>query len=141
MSLQDKGASAPCNKLETKGLDPRYLAYFRCFNEQRFYEAHDVLEALWLPARNEPDGPFYKGLIQLAAAFVHLQRNRLLPATALLKRSGELLSLYSSPHLGLDVAAATHLIREWLNMLDRMAPDCNPLTPARIPRLEEPPTS
>ena len=28
--------------------DPFYRAFFRCWNEQRYYEAHDVLEQLWL---------------------------------------------------------------------------------------------
>ena len=29
-------------------LDPCYQGYFRCFNEGQYYEAHDVLEHLWL---------------------------------------------------------------------------------------------
>src|SRR5260370_16823440 len=50
-----------------------YRAYFQLFNDQQYYEAHDVLEQLWLKAL-EPDIQFYKGLIQLAGAFVHLQK-------------------------------------------------------------------
>src|SRR5260221_2262519 len=50
-----------------------YRAYFQLFNDQQYYEAHDVLEQLWLKAF-EPDTQFYKGLIQLAGAFVHLQK-------------------------------------------------------------------
>ena len=65
--------------------DPRYLKYFECFNQQRFFEAHDVLEALWLPQRQGPNGSFYKGLIQLAGAFVHWQKQRPGPAVALFK--------------------------------------------------------
>src|SRR5262245_57748525 len=30
------------------GLDPRYTGYFTCFNARQYYEAHDVLEDLWL---------------------------------------------------------------------------------------------
>ena len=32
-------------------LDPRYLGYFTCFNAQQYYEAHDVLEKLWLETK------------------------------------------------------------------------------------------
>ena len=32
-------------------LDAHYLGYFDCFNDQLFYEAHDVLEVLWLADR------------------------------------------------------------------------------------------
>src|SRR6516162_9498318 len=51
-----------------------YRAYFRCWNEQRYYEAHDVLEQLWLNSETVDDN-FFKGLIQAAGAFVHLQKN------------------------------------------------------------------
>jgi predicted metal-dependent hydrolase len=36
--------------------DPRYWGYFRTFNEGRFYEAHDVLEDLWLECRGKTIG-------------------------------------------------------------------------------------
>ena len=47
--------------------DPHLVGYLRCFNAEQFYEAHDVLEALWLKDRNGHDGDFFKGLIQFAA--------------------------------------------------------------------------
>ncbi len=47
---------------------PNYRAYFTCWNQQRYYEAHDVLEQLWLN-KNSPDDDFFKGLIQAAGAF------------------------------------------------------------------------
>ncbi|MEY2439840.1 MAG: hypothetical protein QOI34_1225, partial [Verrucomicrobiota bacterium] len=53
---------------------PFYRAYFQCWNDQRYYEAHDVLEQVWLNQDSEDDG-FFKGLIQAAGAFVHLQKN------------------------------------------------------------------
>lgn len=62
--------------------DPRYVRFFECFNQQLFFEAHEVLEALWLPQRQGLNGRFYKGLIQLAGAFVHLQKGRRPPGGA-----------------------------------------------------------
>ena len=47
-----------------------YMAYFHFFNRQEFYEAHDVLESLWLTQRKGANNGFYKALIQLAGAFV-----------------------------------------------------------------------
>ena len=56
-------------------LDPCYQGYFRCFNEGLYYEAHDVLEHLWLgKGRQDANFAFYKGLIQVAGAFVHLKK-------------------------------------------------------------------
>src|SRR5258708_36602476 len=56
---------------------PWYGAYFACFNAGQYYEAHDVLEQLWLSCRDE-NALFYKGLIQVAGAFVHFQKQFLL---------------------------------------------------------------
>src|SRR3954469_6872395 len=53
---------------------PYYRAFFQCWNEQRYYEAHDVLEQVWLNTDTSDDN-FFKGLIQGAGAFVHLQKN------------------------------------------------------------------
>ena len=53
---------------------PYYRAFFRCWNEQQYYEAHDVLEQLWLSTKS-PDADYFKGLIQAAGAFVHLQKH------------------------------------------------------------------
>ena len=39
---------------------PFYRAFFQCWNEQRYYEAHDVLEQLWLRT-NSADADFFKG--------------------------------------------------------------------------------
>ena len=53
---------------------PCYRGFFRCWNEQRYYEAHDVLEHLWLDTKSE-DAAYFKGLIQAAGGFVHLQKH------------------------------------------------------------------
>src|SRR5438105_12820677 len=52
---------------------PFYRAFFHCWNEQHYYEAHDVLEQLWLKTKSS-DADYFKGLIQAAGAFVHLQK-------------------------------------------------------------------
>ena len=85
MSNKSEHVTRRIEQFRGQSLPAHYLAYFDCFNHQLFYEAHDVLEALWLPVRRESDGAFYKGLIQLAGAFVHVQKNRPGPAMALLR--------------------------------------------------------
>src|ERR1700735_5911293 len=99
-------------------LDAHYLGYFDCFNRQLFYEAHDVLEDLWLKDRHGADGNFYKGLIQLAGAFVHLQKNRLRPAAALFKLARTNLEKYPRAHEYLDLENVQALIEKWLADLE-----------------------
>ncbi len=100
-----------------RGLDARYLGFFDCFNRGLFYEAHEVLEDLWLLDRRGPDGDFYKGLIQLAGAFVHLQKDRLQPCRALLRLAANNLAGYPGRHHHLDLAAVLELVRDWESRL------------------------
>jgi predicted metal-dependent hydrolase len=117
-------------------LDAHYLGYFACFNRQLFYEAHDVLEELWLADRHGPNGDFFKGLIQLAGAFVHLQKERLPPSAALFKLARTNLQKYPASHQQLDVASVLAWIETWLGWLEGGEFRTNPLRAHFAPRLE-----
>jgi uncharacterized protein len=41
------------------------------FNQQRFYDCHDLLEAMWMDA-SYPDKTFYQGLLQITVGLYHL---------------------------------------------------------------------
>ena len=43
-----------------------YAAFFQLWNAQKYYEAHDVLEQLWLVEKNAELARFYQALIQAA---------------------------------------------------------------------------
>jgi len=116
-------------------LDPHYTGYFELFNQQKFYEAHDVLEYIWLKDKQGPNGAFYKGLIQLAGAFVHLQKNRLKPSAALFNLALSNLEKYPREHEHMDIREALHLIGNWLSALELTEFKVNPLTPNERPQL------
>lgn len=116
-------------------LDPHYLGYFQCFNQGLFYESHDVLEELWLGCRRERRGNFYKGLIQFAGAFVHLQKNRLRPAAALFRLSASYLHAYRPEHEHLDVEAVLRVAGEWTGFLEAARFEKNPLLDRAAPIL------
>jgi predicted metal-dependent hydrolase len=117
-------------------IDPHYAGYFHCFNRQLFYEAHDVLEHIWLPDKHGANGAFFKGLIQLAGAFVHLQKNRLRPAAALFKLARTNLEKYPDRHDGLDMKMVRALIEDWLAELESKNFETNPLNARHAPKLE-----
>jgi predicted metal-dependent hydrolase len=126
-----------------RGLDAHYLGYFLCFNQGLFYEAHDVLEELWLAQRGAGNDAFYKGLIQLAGAFVHLQKHslprpRLKPAAALLRLARGNLSRYPAVHEQLDLNRVLALIEDWLKRLEAGAFEINPLIESSHPQLTAP---
>jgi len=116
--------------------DPHYLGYLECFNQHLYFEAHEVLEHLWLPQRQGPDGPFLKGLIQLAGAFVHLQKRRLLPAAALLRMAEKNLKSYAPVHHLLDVTAILALIQQWSGKIESEGTAPDTLSRSVMPQLK-----
>jgi predicted metal-dependent hydrolase len=118
-----------------RDLDAHYLAFFECFNRQLFYEAHEVLEKLWLPNRRKPNDFFYKGLIQLAGAFVHLQKGRPAPAASLLKLARANLQKFPPVHERLDVAKVLQMTEVWLQQIESGGFKSIPLTASDAPQI------
>jgi hypothetical protein len=125
--------------------DPCYEGYFICFNEQKYYEAHDVLEHLWLTAQG-PTHQFFKGLIQLAGAFVHLQKqyrrpehstdgSRLRPAWRLFKLAQTNLEPFLPTFLDLDVRSVLELCSKNMLAIERAEFKSNPWSPFAAPAL------
>ena len=123
-----------------------YLAFFRCWNEQRYYEAHDVLEQLWLNTES-PDADFFKGLIQAAGAFVHLQKRfehpshakhsrRLPPAVRLFRLAQKNLANFAPWHHALDVAALCKLLSRYADEIVASDYTINPWSPETAPTLK-----
>ena len=94
-----------------------------------------MLEDLWLKDRHGADGNFYKGLIQLAGAFVHLQKNRLRPAAALFQLALGNLEKYPARHEHLNLTVARPLIQKWLGRLEFTNFEENPLAADNVPGL------
>jgi predicted metal-dependent hydrolase len=135
MSRKSAKIAALIEDCRGHALDAHYLSYFECFNRQLFYEAHDVLEELWLGERKSPNDAFYKGLIQLAGAFVHLQKNRLRPSAALLKLARANFEKYPAVHQQLSIAQVLRMIHVWLEQIESHGFAVNPLTSTHSPRL------
>jgi hypothetical protein len=123
-----------------------YRAFFHCWNEQRYYEAHDVLEQLWLKT-DSPDADFFKGLIQAAGAFIHLQKRfehplhvkhsrRLPPAVRLFQLADKNLSSFAPRHHGLNVAALCQLLRAYADKIVASGYEMNPWSPETAPKLK-----
>ena len=125
---------------------PFYRAFFRCWNEQRYYEAHDVLEQLWLKASSR-DTNYFKGLIQAAGAFVHLQKHfeqpahpkhsrRLQPAVRLFQLAEKNLAPYAPVRHALDVSALLRVLRTEREKIVHSDFRMNPWSPQHAPKLK-----
>ena len=130
----------------TVSKDPFYLAFFRCWNKQRYYEAHDVLEQLWLKTKSR-DADYFKGLIQAAGAFVHLRKQfehpshakhsrRLRPAARLLRLAEKNLSPFAPRRHGLNVGLLCRLLSTYAEQIVASDYRTNPWSPETAPKLK-----
>jgi predicted metal-dependent hydrolase len=127
---------------------PYYRAFFRCWNQQRYYEAHDVLEQIWLGKTvTAEDARYFKGLIQAAGAFVHLQKQfehpthpkhgkRLGPATRLFRLAEKNLELLGAERHELDLVKFREMLAEYLQVIVESEQKINPWSPKTAPRVE-----
>lgn len=122
-----------------------YIGYFTCFNTGDYYEAHDVLEHLWLECR-DGNHLFYKGLIQIAGAFVHLKKQharpdhptdgkRLHPAARLFALGSRNILPYGPVHMDLDIHHLCAMCQNWRSRIEESAFSVNPWRPDAKPAL------
>jgi uncharacterized protein len=74
------------------------------WGERRYFEAHELLEHAWRQGPDE-DRDLWKGVIQVAVAGVHLQRNNPIGARRLLDRALARLDAQPEVRRGIDVAS------------------------------------
>ena len=123
---------------------PYYRAFFQCWNEQRYYEAHDVLEQVWLKsAISAEDAQYFKGLIQAAGAFVHLQKHfehpthpkhgkRLGPAVRLFRLAEKNLEPFGVERHALDLVGFRKILARYRGAVDAERGK-NPWSPESAP--------
>ena len=89
----------------------------RLYDAGEFFAAHEAWENVWLSLQ-EPDKTFLQGLIQVTAAFYHLQRNNPLGTALLLQAALRRLERYPVRFGGISVALLCNDIRERLVVLE-----------------------
>jgi uncharacterized protein len=89
----------------------------RCYRAREFFAAHEHWESVWLGSK-EPEKTFLQGLIQVAAAFHHLQRDNARGTRSLLQRARARLVRYPEHFCGIDVTLLRMEIDEWLQALE-----------------------
>jgi predicted metal-dependent hydrolase len=143
--VEELSGAAPADAPNDVAQHPCYLGFFRCWNEQRYYEAHDVLEHLWLRTKSE-DANYFKGLIQAAGGFVHLQKQfarpthpkdgrRLYPAVRLFRLAEKNLQPFAPRRHRFDVENFLQLLRRQVDAILASDHRKNPWTPKNAPEI------
>jgi len=115
----------------TTSLPPALVAFVELFDRGAYWESHEVLEGAWRASRSD----FYKGLILLASAYVHVVRGNAHGVVAQLRKAEHHLQPYAPAYGGVDVAALlAHARRAHRAVEDRLAGP-TPNLPALVPHL------
>jgi predicted metal-dependent hydrolase len=88
-----------------------------CYRREEFFLAHEHWEAVWLGAE-EPEKTFLQALIQVTAAFHHLQRENGVGARSLLRAALRRLEGYPAWFGGVDVARLREELGFWVRGLE-----------------------
>jgi predicted metal-dependent hydrolase len=86
------------------------------------------LEGVWLTCA-EPEKTFLQALIQITAAFHHLQRKNFAGSASLLRAALRRLDAFPAAFGGIDVEDLRASVRVWLLALDREDPSLRPPIP------------
>jgi predicted metal-dependent hydrolase len=115
-----------------------YLKGIRLFNEEEFFDSHDVLEELWSEIIGE-EKKFYQGLIQAAVALFHFGNENFGGARKLYESSRKKLDMYRPYYLGVDLekflADFQFCFAELIDAGDQYPKDIE-LQDERIPKIE-----
>ena len=93
----------------------------RLYHAGEFFAAHESWESVWLGAQ-EPEKMFLQGLIQVTAAFHHLQRANPQGTVLLLQAALGRLERYPACFGSISVALLCDDIRAWLQVLEHGSP-------------------
>jgi uncharacterized protein len=93
----------------------------RLFNEEQFFEAHEVLEDVWR-ASAAPDKKFLQGLTQLAVAFHHHSTGNEVGCRSVMARALRNISSYPEGRFGLDTTEIVEAVAPCQQALDQSKP-------------------
>ena len=85
--------------------DASYLKALDLYRQGRHWDAHEALEDAWRAEEDPIRKLFYHGIIQLAAAFHHLEKENMHGVKTLIRKSKDKLEKCPPFYLGIDVSS------------------------------------
>lgn len=83
----------------------------KLFNEEKYWITHEVLEGVWKKAFGD-EKDLLNGLILVAAAFVHYQKNEKDIALSIMRRALKKLTTVNEKYFGIDVVSIKSQVSE-----------------------------
>ena len=101
---------------------PEFRQGVEQFNQRRFYDCHDTLEALWMEA-TEIDKTFYQGILQVAVGCYHLSNYNWRGAVILLGEGIRKLRDYEPDYQEINVTSLIEMSVNLLTYLQQIPPE------------------
>ena len=119
-------------------LPSEYLHGIDLFNQEKFFEAHEVWESIWMRSQGETK-IFYQALIQAAGALLHMRNGNRQGALHLFAASLDKFSRVPREFLGLPVGEFTGKLSVLLADVRNVAADSRvELLPGKMPKIALP---
>lgn len=98
-------------------MDAKVAEGVRLFNSQKFFEAHEALEEVWVKTKGR-EKIFLHGLIQVAAAFHHHSRGNTEGFRSLLEKGLRKLYEFENVVEGIDLQDLRGQLQPWRDHLN-----------------------
>lgn len=83
-------------------LHPKALKGLKLFNEKKFFEAHEELESAWREEKGKARD-LYRGVLQVAVAYLHIERGNYNGAIKVCERSAKWLAEFPDVCMGIQI--------------------------------------
>jgi predicted metal-dependent hydrolase len=103
-------------------LHPQAIIGLELFNSREYFEAHEALEAAWREETGSIRG-LYKGILQVAVAYLHIQRGNYVGARKMFHRCRLWLDPFPDICRGINVSQFKRDYQAVESLLVRLGPD------------------
>jgi hypothetical protein len=103
-------------------LPPPAITGIQLFNARQYFEAHEALELAW----REESGPvreLYRGILQVAVAYLHIQRGNYIGARKMFRHCRVWLGPFPDVCRGINIGQLKHDFQAVESMMVRLGPD------------------
>jgi predicted metal-dependent hydrolase len=92
------------------------------FNQREYFESHEALETAWR-AEHGPVRELYRGILQIAVAYLHIERGNYLGAVKMFERSRNWLTPFPDRCRGIDLGSFRQDYHRVEESLHRLGPE------------------
>ena len=103
-------------KEDIKGFEDEFLDALNLFNNQKWYEAHDAFEDIWITLDGD-ERQIIQGILQVSVSQFHLSKGNLNGATILLGEGLGRIKNRTNINLGIDLESFCKCLEELLRKL------------------------